>query len=205
MRYATAAPGTLVQHPDNWRIHTELQQRALEGVLDEVGWVQAIVVNQRSGRLVDGHLRLTASLRRGEKSVPVLFVDLSDEEERLVLATLDPIGALAQTESAKLESIVEGLEITSDAVDKMLFALLDDSMAATLKPEDEDKPSGQQSLGKSGVVEVKPVFAVEQIADFEKALQKTGLRNRAEALIAICRHYLDAEGQHNIRPKSAAA
>ena len=35
------------------------------------------------------------AISRGEPTVPVLYVDLAPEEEALVLATLDPIGAMA--------------------------------------------------------------------------------------------------------------
>ena len=42
----------------NWRQHPQTQQRAMKGVLDEIGWVQQIIVNRRTGHLVDGHLRV---------------------------------------------------------------------------------------------------------------------------------------------------
>lgn len=83
-------PAQLLANPANWRLHPGLQQEALESVMDEVGWVDTIIVNQRSGYVVDGHLRVSLALRRGEKTVPVQYVDLTDEEEQLILATLDP-------------------------------------------------------------------------------------------------------------------
>src|SRR5438309_1172713 len=83
-------PDQLLANPLNWRIHAKFQQDALAGVLDQVGWVQEVIVNQRTGHLVDGHLRVTLALRRGEVSIPVKYVDLSEQEEALVLATLDP-------------------------------------------------------------------------------------------------------------------
>ena len=52
-------------------------------------------MNQRSGFVVDGHARVALALSRGEATVPVLYVDLEPEEEALVLATLDPISAMA--------------------------------------------------------------------------------------------------------------
>ena len=52
-------------------------------------------MNRRTGYVIDGHARVALALTRKEASVPVLYVDLSPDEERLVLATFDPIGALA--------------------------------------------------------------------------------------------------------------
>jgi ParB-like chromosome segregation protein Spo0J len=89
-------PAQLLANPRNWRTHPPRQREALRGSLDTVGWVAQILVNRRTGHIVDGHARIEEAISRGEASVPVLYVDLSDDEERLVLATLDPIGAMAE-------------------------------------------------------------------------------------------------------------
>lgn len=85
----------------NWRIHPKAQQEALAGALDSVGWVQQVLVNRRTSFVVDGHARVALSLSRGEPTVPVLYVDLEPAEAALVLATLDPIGAMAQADDEK--------------------------------------------------------------------------------------------------------
>jgi len=71
-------------NPLNWRIHPKAQQDALDGVLSEVGWVQDVIVNKRTGRLVDGHLRCQLAARKGDKTIPVTYVDLDEQEEALV-------------------------------------------------------------------------------------------------------------------------
>jgi len=81
-------------NPRNWRVHPLNQQNALKGVLEEVGWVQEVIVNKRTGNLVDGHLRCQLAAREGAKTIPVKYVDLSEEEEGLILSTLDPIAAM---------------------------------------------------------------------------------------------------------------
>ena len=116
------APDQLLANPANWRIHPKAQQDALAGALDQVGWVQQVLVNQRSGFVVDGHARVALALSRGEATVPVLYVDLEPEEEALVLATLDPISAMATRDDEKLRSLLA--EITVD--DAGLLALLRD-------------------------------------------------------------------------------
>ena len=85
--HADIAPAELVPNPRNWRSHPPEQQRALAGALGEVGWVAEVLVNRTTGHVVDGHLRIELALARDEPTVPVTYVELSEEEERLVLAT----------------------------------------------------------------------------------------------------------------------
>jgi DNA methylase len=133
------APDQLLANPGNWRIHPKAQQAALAGALDQVGWVQQVLVNRRSGFVVDGHARVALALSRGEPAVPVLYVDLSPEEEALVLATLDPISAMATHDDEKLRALLA--EITVD--DAGLAALLSDlagTKAGRTDPDDVPEP-----------------------------------------------------------------
>jgi hypothetical protein len=114
------APDQLLANPANWRIHPKAQQAALAGVLDEVGWVQSVIVNQRTGHLVDGHMRVSLALRDGIASVPVAYVDLSPEEEALILATIDPISAMAVTDSDQLAALLADVSPSSADVQMML-------------------------------------------------------------------------------------
>ena len=41
-------------------------QDALAGALDDVGWIQQVPVNRRTGFVVDGHARVALALSRGE-------------------------------------------------------------------------------------------------------------------------------------------
>jgi hypothetical protein len=108
--HADVAPVDLVPNPRNWRTHPAEQQRALGGALSEVGWVTGVVVNRITGNVVDGHLRIKLALARHEPTVPVTYVELSEHEEDLVLATLDPIGAMADAEATALAALISGLE-----------------------------------------------------------------------------------------------
>jgi hypothetical protein len=99
-------PQQLLANPKNWRIHPGHQQRALNAVLDRVGWVQTVIVNRTSGFVVDGHLRVALSITRGEKQVPVSYVELNDREEDLVLASLDTLPSLAVADPEALERIM---------------------------------------------------------------------------------------------------
>ena len=116
-------PEQLLANPLNWRIHPKHQQDALEGVLDDVGWVQNVIVNERTGHVIDGHLRITLAIREGQPTVPVVYVDLSEEEEQLVLAALDPIADLAVADADKLEELLHSVSTENPAVQEMLSEL----------------------------------------------------------------------------------
>src|SRR5674476_605028 len=136
------APEQLVANPANWRTHPAPQRDALRGSLSTVGWVQQVMVNRRTGHVVDGHARVEEALTRREPTVPVLYVDLDPEEEALVLATLDPIGAMATADTAKLEELLAGITVD----DAGLLALLgdlagNDPKAGLTDPDDVPEPS----------------------------------------------------------------
>lgn len=114
------APDQLLANPRNWRIHPHSQEKALVAVLDEVGWVTDVVANRRTGFVVDGHLRVAAAISRGERTVPVTWVDLSDEEEALILATFDPLAGLAVTETEVLSGLLKDIRADTPDVDALL-------------------------------------------------------------------------------------
>jgi hypothetical protein len=120
----TAAPGELVASPASWRQHPLQQRDALRELLDRVGWVGQVVVNRSTGHLVDGHLRVQLAAEQGEPEVPVLYVELTPDEERLVLATLDPLAGLAVPDTDALRELLQGLPPLEDAPE--LGGLLDD-------------------------------------------------------------------------------
>jgi hypothetical protein len=75
----TASSATRIFHlPRSWRTPPtgaptpEKQQRALAGALSEVGWVQQVIVNQQTGHLIDGHLRVELA-RAANEPVPVVY------------------------------------------------------------------------------------------------------------------------------------
>jgi hypothetical protein len=135
--YGNVDPHDLVGNPRNWRTHPDHQRDALAGLLTEVGWVAEVLVNQRTGFVVDGHLRVASALRHGETSVPVRYVDLDDAEERLVLATFDPVSALAGSDADTLAALLEGLQ-PADAAVAALLKDLAPPLNKHLNPDDAD-------------------------------------------------------------------
>jgi hypothetical protein len=82
----------------------------------------AALVNRRTGHLVDGHLRVELALSRGESSVAVSCVGLDADEEALVLASLDPLGAMATTDEAEWAELLAGLTVDEEELAAALVA-----------------------------------------------------------------------------------
>lgn len=133
-------PEQLLANPANWRIHTLAQRAALEGVLDSVGWVAPVIVNVQTSHTVDGHQRIESAITKGEK-VPVVYIDVTEDEEKAILATFDPIGALAGRDAAKHDALLAEMRETHAT----LAQLLADAQALTHAGptrQDGDVPAG---------------------------------------------------------------
>ena len=131
------APDQLVANPANWRTHPPEQQRALAGALGEVGWVAQVMVNATSGHIIDGHLRVELALARHEATVPVTYVELSEQEERLVLATFDPLAAMAFAENDALAALLTDLSVEDSGLAALLADLEGQLPKAGLTDPDE--------------------------------------------------------------------
>jgi len=116
-------PRELKANPLNYRTHPLSQAEGLRAVLDEVGLVQGVIVNRTTGRLIDGHLRVDAAIGNGEATVPVTEVELTEAEERLVLATFDPLGAMAGVDAEILGSLLGEVANEDEAIAGILATL----------------------------------------------------------------------------------
>lgn len=113
----------LLANPFNFRLHPEYQQHALAGAIDEIGYIHPVLVNKTTGRIIDGHLRIELALRSGVKKLPVSYVELSEDEERLALLSLDPIAAMAATDKENLDALLREVQTDDARVLEMLDAL----------------------------------------------------------------------------------
>jgi DNA modification methylase len=120
---ADMAVKELKANPKNWRKHPTVQQNALAGILDEVGWVQQVIWNRQTGHLIDGHLRVELAAKRKEKTVPVNVVDLSPEEEAMILATFDPIAAMAEADRQMLQGLMQSIETEDEQIQALLESI----------------------------------------------------------------------------------
>lgn len=113
-------------NPKNWRTHPEAQANALRGLLSEVGMADAVLARELedgSLMLIDGHLRAETI---GEEEVPVLVLDVNEAEADKILATLDPLAAMAEADAAKLDAILREVDTGSPDVQQLLADLAEE-------------------------------------------------------------------------------
>ena len=124
LRLEWRTPEELADNPANWRKHPDAQSKALAGLVGEVGWAGAALFNEQTGRLIDGHLRkkIPASLLVDGR-MPVIIGNWTEEQERRILLTLDPLAGMAETDTAALQSLLADATSEDEAVKAMLQSL----------------------------------------------------------------------------------
>jgi hypothetical protein len=145
----------------NWRLHPQAQRDALHGALNEVGWVAPVVENVRTGLLVDGHERVRQALQNGDAPVPYVTVDLSEAEEAYVLATLDPIGAMAAADREQLDALLREVQSGEAGVQAMLAELAE--KAGAYAADEEADALRDTARGSAQVPAPKGAEAVDII------------------------------------------
>src|SRR6516165_2266868 len=99
--------GDLVPHEWNFRLHPEHQRAALQALYEEVGFARSLLAYELpDGRLklLDGHLRRDLD---PELEVDVEVLDVTDEEAKVLLLSIDPLAALAQTQEQLHQRLLE--------------------------------------------------------------------------------------------------
>ena len=96
--------------PANPRRITDEELDALERSIRSFGFVQPVVARRADGTVIAGHQRLVVARRLGLTSVPVIWLDVSAEQARLLSLTLNRIsgtwdGALLARLVAELQTV----------------------------------------------------------------------------------------------------
>lgn len=110
----------LEDNPSNWRTHPDHQADVLADLISEVGWAGVLLFNETTGHLIDGHLRKKVA---AGTIVPVVIGAWSEADEMKILATLDPVGAMATADKAKLDELIQRVQTESQPVAEMLASL----------------------------------------------------------------------------------
>ncbi|HUO04314.1 MAG TPA: ParB N-terminal domain-containing protein, partial [Candidatus Binataceae bacterium] len=109
----------LIPNPKNWRRHPERQAAALRGVLEEVGYADALLARETPEglMLIDGHLRAETT---PEQPVPVLVLDVDEAEADKLLATLDPLAGMAEMDKMAFKNLAVTINTESTDVRELL-------------------------------------------------------------------------------------
>lgn len=142
VEYGVKRASEFVANPFNWRTHPQSQRNEVRESLSLLGWIDTVIENQATGNLIDGHERVWEALP-DDAPVPYLLVNLTEEEEKLALAILDPITGHAKTDVEKLAALLGDVARATD------FDLMKDT--ATLALLEELAMSARVSLQSDGV------------------------------------------------------
>ena len=163
----------LRQNPKNWREHPEGQRRALQGVLDEVGIAGALIARETPDglELIDGHLRSDVD---SETEWPVLVLDVDENEADILLASIDPIGSMAEENEIALSDLLSGLVIENEYLSEILSAI-DEPDYSILDSEDvESQLDSMEGEAKRGLlIEFNP-DDYNDAAELSRAHRKAG-------------------------------
>lgn len=186
---------------------TERGRYAVEASLRETGAGRSIVVD-REGRIIAGNKTLEAWAdisgeieivkTDGKKLIVVQRedLDLSDVEglARKLAYYDNRAGQLGLEFDAEqvLADIQAGVDLSIMFFDNEIA----DILAELEVPELSEPQSNDRALGEKSK-QIKPVLYADEIADFELAIRATGQKNRGQALLEVCRYYLEnnAKGQ----------
>jgi ParB-like chromosome segregation protein Spo0J len=143
--HVTVRAGDLVPHPLNFRRHPDDQREALAASLQEVGFARSLLgYRLPDGRiqLIDGHLRAEYD---PDAQVTVEVLDVSEDEARKLLLTLDPLAALADIDAQAAAELARLVETDSEALADLWDSLAANDKAAeeALARHDEPAPAEQ--------------------------------------------------------------
>lgn len=193
LRYVRAKD--LIPHPQNWRTHPERQRSALRRLLEKLGYVNVLLAREEGNKLylIDGHLRRDTT---PNQEVPVVVVDVTEEEAKLMLATQDPLAAWAGIDTDRLGPLLDEVQTDQKDIDDLLADLNRraqvDSSFLDRYTEGEDETTGEDPRPPSLASDLVKVFFIipahRRLALMERLnaiKEEKGLATAAEALLEV--------------------
>ena len=129
----------LLANPKNWRVHPHAQAQALRVLLSEIGYADALIARELpDGQLllIDGHLRAEIT---PAAQVPVLVLDVTEEEADKLLLTLDPLAAMAETDTERIKALLESVRSDDEAVQELFRRTAGERLWRILHPQEIDE------------------------------------------------------------------
>ena len=84
----------------------------LKNSIQEFGYVEPIIVNDRTGKVIGGHQRINVLKDLGYKEVEVVHVDLDDAHEKALNVALNKISG--NWDAEKLEDLLRDINLNTD-------------------------------------------------------------------------------------------
>lgn len=150
--------GDIQQHPTNPKSHPDFQRKIFRESVAFVGFgsIPLAYYSQRNnGKLtwVDGNLR---GDELPDYVGEVAILDINDEEAAFLLATLDPIAALAQTNADRLAETLQSVNTNSEILNEFLEKYKQDA-SEFLEQYDQDTEEASSDVSDGSLLELVKV------------------------------------------------
>lgn len=93
----------------------------LRNSIEKFGYVEPVIVNERTGNIVGGHQRITVLKDIGEKEADCVIVNLDEQDEKALNIALNKISG--EWDSVKLEEVLRDLKLNEYDVELTGFDL----------------------------------------------------------------------------------
>ncbi len=140
-------------------------ENAIEPVkksIEHFGFVNPIIARKSDNMIIAGHTRWKVSLKKKLKQIPVIFVDLSENDSKLYNLADNKLGELAEWEVPGLESILNELKLSD----------VDISIAGFGEVKDEDLEIKEEILRPYKKTHILLSFPPEKILELQPLLEK---------------------------------
>ena len=90
----------------------DAEYQKLRRSIEEFGYVEPIIWNERTGRVVGGHQRLKVLLEQGAEDIEAVVVDLEEKDEKILNVLLNKVKG--RWDIGKLAELLQQLDETGD-------------------------------------------------------------------------------------------
>lgn len=117
-------PDSLNLNPYNFKIHQKPQIETMDGILQEMGFIGAVLAVDKTRNVIDGHMRVQM-YRRAVQTIPiVIFLDFqTEEEEKEAILLFDEVGNMARADRRILETIIGDIRIEDEKTRELIRKL----------------------------------------------------------------------------------
>jgi hypothetical protein len=133
--------------------------------------------------------------------VPVLILDVNEAEADKLLATLDPLAAMAESDAARFEELLHTVNTNSEALQQLIAStanaagILDpNAFAEDVEPAEAKGADTERDYSASAIRQIVLVFEQDQYESVVEAIgehaEKFGLANNTEVIL----HLLETNG-----------
>jgi DNA modification methylase len=133
----------LTPHSRNWRLHPKMQEKAMRGVLSDIGAadvLKAYYAEDGKLTLLDGHLRREVA---PDFEWTVAILDFNEAEATEYLLTYDPLSAMAEADKEKMDALLRDISTDNQAVQEMLAEMAEKAGLYFGKEEPPEDPGAQ--------------------------------------------------------------